>query len=66
MDYIEEWKVYEKKKEENLELYNERYDSASQKVLEDERKERGNPNWRPTLLNGAYDFELKVRKKIFK
>ena len=65
MNYTKEWNLYKEKKDKNPELYEDFYGQASEKVLEAERKRRGNSNWKPTLLNGAYDFELKVRKVIF-
>ena len=35
---------------------------AAKLVLALERKERGNPDWVPTLLNGSVDFGKRVRK----
>ena len=51
------------------EWYNKTYppelqSRAAQEVLALERKERGIPNWRPTLLNGGPEFSERLRKRV--
>lgn len=36
------------------------WDKAAAVILEQERKERRNPKWEPTLLNGSLEFNKKV------
>jgi hypothetical protein len=63
--YQKDWPYYEKKKKDNPQLYEKNRQEACDRILALEREWRHDPDWKPTLLNGAYGFELKVRKYIY-
>ena len=41
-------------------------DEVRKKILEEERIRRNDPKWVPMLLNGASDFEKKVKERLKK